>query len=670
MSTNYSSAFPPLRTMPCHLSLKHKLQQRSQQPALYLSLAPPKYPSYLNHTLYADLALEQYDYLQNPQRNRTNSMWETLDLRLPSCWNDRDRSRNIKVGANGLDLIYTGPGLREIDAASVRANFPIRSRCGVYYYELKVISRGHDGFIGIGFCGLNNQLDRLPGWDPYSWGYHGDDGHSFAGSGTGKVFGPFFTTGDVIGCGVNFADQSVFYTKNGAMIGTAFHSLRLTLDIYPCVGLRTKGEIVTVNFGENAFAFDIVQYDQKKKLHKDITHTLSPGPPLHNTAESIKDIDTPTSSLLNHLVLSHLAHHGYGKTVNALLKNVSYTDSSPLSLSTASPTDSTWGEKDVFERQSIRSAIMAGDIDLAIRLLDTHFPDLFVGNERGRTALFQLKCQKFIEMIGKYAEKECAQYRRKERCLDLTDSIFSDDDHMSLGSNGSISAEGENEAKYKQRTTDLISTSPISLTKVFPVNAPGRRLSYAAITASSYSVLPPTIPTHSRSTHHTLSSHNSLANIPPRRRSSSSCSAFSAYSSGIKNRDILLEEGESALISQPTVDTMKQIMTYGQQLQEEYRSDERTSVKTRLVEIFSLLAYPDPTSSPVGYLLDNSGRSILATELNTAILLCQKRPGISPLEQVYRQALVTSKELAIHGHSKAVMVNVEESMCRPSPSIP
>ena len=57
------------------------------------------------------------------------------------------------------------------------------------------------------------------GWEKNSYGYHGDDGHSFCSSGNGKPYGPTFTTGDVIGCGVNLIDNSCFYTKNGVNLG-------------------------------------------------------------------------------------------------------------------------------------------------------------------------------------------------------------------------------------------------------------------------------------------------------------------------------------------------------------------------------------------------------------------------------------------------------------------
>ena len=63
------------------------------------------------------------------------------------------------------------------------------------------------------------------GWDKSSYGYHGDDGHSFCSSGTGQPYGPTFTTGDVIGCGVNLIDNKCFYTKNGHNLGIAFTDL-------------------------------------------------------------------------------------------------------------------------------------------------------------------------------------------------------------------------------------------------------------------------------------------------------------------------------------------------------------------------------------------------------------------------------------------------------------
>ena len=43
---------------------------------------------------------------------------------------------------------YAGPGTEDKDAASVRTDHPVPARCGLYYFEVKVVSSGNDGFIG------------------------------------------------------------------------------------------------------------------------------------------------------------------------------------------------------------------------------------------------------------------------------------------------------------------------------------------------------------------------------------------------------------------------------------------------------------------------------------------------------------------------------------------
>ena len=53
--------------------------------------------------------------------------------------------------------------------------------------------------MGIGLADGKVNMNRLPGWEDKSYGYHGDDGHSFCSSGNGQPYGPTFTTGDVIG---------------------------------------------------------------------------------------------------------------------------------------------------------------------------------------------------------------------------------------------------------------------------------------------------------------------------------------------------------------------------------------------------------------------------------------------------------------------------------------
>ena len=44
-----------------------------------------------------------------------------------------------------FEFICLGSGKNHKDAASVRAGHPIPAACGVYYFEIKVISKGRDG---------------------------------------------------------------------------------------------------------------------------------------------------------------------------------------------------------------------------------------------------------------------------------------------------------------------------------------------------------------------------------------------------------------------------------------------------------------------------------------------------------------------------------------------
>lgn len=79
--------------------------------------------------------------------------------------------------------------------------------------------------MGIGLSSVGVSLNRLPGWEKNSYGYHADDGCVFSSSATGQSYGPTFTTGDVVGCGLNLIHRSIFFTKNGINLGTATSDL-------------------------------------------------------------------------------------------------------------------------------------------------------------------------------------------------------------------------------------------------------------------------------------------------------------------------------------------------------------------------------------------------------------------------------------------------------------
>ena len=74
--------------------------------------------------------------------------------------------------------------------------------------------------VSVGFSGDKAALEKLPGWEPDSWGYHSDDGKIYiCGGPGGKIYSDPFNSMDVIGCGINFRTNEAFFTKNGNYLG-------------------------------------------------------------------------------------------------------------------------------------------------------------------------------------------------------------------------------------------------------------------------------------------------------------------------------------------------------------------------------------------------------------------------------------------------------------------
>lgn len=59
-----------------------------------------------------------------------------------------------------------GVGKSHNDAASVRTTCHIPASCGLYYFEVRIISKGRDGYMGIGLTASSAasfKMNRLPG---------------------------------------------------------------------------------------------------------------------------------------------------------------------------------------------------------------------------------------------------------------------------------------------------------------------------------------------------------------------------------------------------------------------------------------------------------------------------------------------------------------------------
>ncbi|CAK1584973.1 unnamed protein product [Parnassius mnemosyne] len=297
---------------------------------------------------------------------------------LPRSWSTKDKFSYIGLSQNNLRVHYKGHGKTHKDAASVRATHPIPAACGLYYFEVRIVSKGRDGYMGIGLSAHGVNMNRLPGWDKHSYGYHGDDGHSFCSSGTGQPYGPTFTTGDVIGCGVNLVDNTCFYTKNGHHLGIAFRGLPPNL--YPTVGLQTPGEVVDANFGQAPFVFDVE--DMLRELRARTRLTIDQFP--------LPDAQGQWQQVLHRMVSSYLVHHGYCSTAQAFSRATGqHIDEDIASIK---------------NRQRISKLVLSGRIGRALEATRRAYPGLL---ERDPDLLFLLKCRQFVEMVNGSDSEVC-----------------------------------------------------------------------------------------------------------------------------------------------------------------------------------------------------------------------------------------------------------------------
>ncbi|KAK3360291.1 hypothetical protein B0T25DRAFT_126601 [Lasiosphaeria hispida] len=345
---------------------------------------------------------------------------------LPSKWNKDDKDITLEVLGDGYEVKYTGRSLSDHEACAIRADHYMPTLCGVYYFEVLILNRKReDTTIGIGFSSRTVSLQRAPGWEPESWGYHGDDGHCFAAQNVGKPYGPKFGPGDTVGCLVNFRLGHALFTKNGQDLGIAFRDVNFKDAkgrLYPTVGLKKPGDHVLVNFGQLPFQFDIDGYmkKQQKMISENIKNadTGRLAPPLNET------------ELIQQLVLQFLQHDGYVETARAFAEEI-HAEKVALNLD---PNEHIEGinikdDEDANNRQRIRRAILDGNIDQALKYTKNYYPTVLKENEQ---VYFRLRCRKFIEMIRKEAEFNLSLEEKRSSLEERKNSRYryEDDEEM------------------------------------------------------------------------------------------------------------------------------------------------------------------------------------------------------------------------------------------------
>lgn len=310
----------------------------------------------------------------------------------PTKLSNTDRNQGLDLLGEGLEVRYNGATGKDLEAASVRSDHPISPQCGIYYYEITIRQKSKDCAVAIGFSTSDFSLERLPGWEPKSWAYHGDDGRAFEGQTSGHPYKSGFGANDVIGCGIDFNKNHAFFTKNGQDLGVAFKDIAWpSTPVFPCIGTKKHpGVVISINFGQQPFMFDIID---KMSIEQDIV-----ARDIAKTTTQRLHPDQPIGSIyLQEVIAQYLSHGGYIETARAFTKQV---DNERRALRPDEPHNSSdLHNPDTFDarpRQEIRQAILSGDIDAAFNITEEYFPSVL---EAHPEILFQLKCRKFIELV-------------------------------------------------------------------------------------------------------------------------------------------------------------------------------------------------------------------------------------------------------------------------------
>lgn len=70
---------------------------------------------------------------------------------LPSRWSDTDRHTMLETMHGGLEVKYTGPlNKHDHEAAAVRTDHAMPPQCGIYYFEITILSKPKEGCVIFG----------------------------------------------------------------------------------------------------------------------------------------------------------------------------------------------------------------------------------------------------------------------------------------------------------------------------------------------------------------------------------------------------------------------------------------------------------------------------------------------------------------------------------------
>ena len=282
----------------------------------------------------------------------TSDMLPIIDF-PPECLNASGRGIQLSAGGLIAGTLAAGGALEGMPASlamAVGRHAP--TRVPIFYFEAKIIdgstpaapagsaraplvpqhSQPEADFVDRGSDwgpGVSLGFNPPPEYDPHArheaWHSHSFSYHGYNGAVRGWVrgnrarFGPPFTTGDIIGAGIDWVARAVFFTKHGRDFCRTGDTSWLTIDdgsgdpilLHPAVNLPSPGQSVSLNFGGQPFACDL------RARMAAATEACRAGVVRAMVAGGGKE-DGATSATVAALVRDYLAFSGAATTLSLL----------------------------------------------------------------------------------------------------------------------------------------------------------------------------------------------------------------------------------------------------------------------------------------------------------------------------------------------------------------
>ncbi|KAI5960030.1 hypothetical protein KGF57_001974 [Candida theae] len=253
---------------------------------------------------------------------------------------------------------------------------------------------------------------------------------------------------DVIGCGINFVNKSIFITLNGVLTKVIIEkdiasnqggsndlfevagTDEATVEVFPMLGFKLSdvgkvgkvGKVdelstskITTNFGFKEFKFDIRSYvkqfkrENQEAIYLSLVEKIRSSTAKSNESSNLSFTErsllhvSDDSQLLNKLVKGYLIHQGYintFKSLNADLDKLNATDAATKDESARLLTSS-----HANNRQQVKSLLQTYQFEKVLGFLDENYHHEFYESASGVDTIFQIKWLDYLIGLKIYIDR-------------------------------------------------------------------------------------------------------------------------------------------------------------------------------------------------------------------------------------------------------------------------